>query len=310
MLMSELWPRWLRTKALMLSPTTLSLYEEHVRFHLNPAFGARDLAGITEDDILGFIETKRRTLARNTVSTQVNLLRQVFAYAVARGFVPASPLQAIRFAAKAKSSGKALNEQQAGAFLDAAKRSRYYPLYLLALSSGLRRGELMGLRWQDIDWGTATLHIRETCTYLCSSSKWITKEPKSKAGLRPVQIPATVLAALRDMYDRRNPLDGRVFAGRNYKPWSIQHIVARDLPRVCASAGVPKLRLHDLRHTHATLLLQMKFSPRAVQERLGHSNVAFTLSIYGHVLPGAGAEMAMALQSKWFDTALGEENRT
>lgn len=296
----ELWEKWLRTKALNLSPTTLALYEGHVRIHLNPVFGSRLIQGITEDDILAYIAEKRKTLHRNTVARQLSMLHQAFAYAVSRNYLDHSPCTDIHLSTRLESAATVLDENQVRVFLREAWRSRYYPLYLVALCSGLRRGELLGLRWQDVDWKAGVLTVMETYVHIPSSNVWITKEPKSRSSRRRVAIPTTVLDTLRPMYERRTSLQTRVFTNPNGRSWCVRYIVSHDLRRVCRRAGLPKLRLHDLRHTYATLRLALRHSPRSVQESLGHASVAFTLAVYAHVLPGDGQQAAQELQARLF----------
>lgn len=301
MVMYDLWERWLRTKALVLSPTTLALYAGHIRTHLNPAFGDRPVSDLNEDDVLSYVATKRAVLHRNTVARQLSMLHQVCAYAVNRQMISQSPCEHVHLSTRLQPTATVLDEEQVRTFLREAWRSRYYPLYLLALCTGLRRGEIMGLRWQDVDWTTGSVLICETFVHIPSSNTWITKEPKTQRGRRRVEVPRIVLDILRPMYDRRTSRQGKVFTNPDGRPWSVRYIVSRDLPKVCARAGVPKLRLHDLRHTYATLRLNsLHHNPRAVQESLGHSRVEFTLAIYAHVLPGDGSRAAQELQAKLF----------
>lgn len=298
--MRDLWVRWLNTKALHLSPTTHALYECHVRVHFDPAFGDRPVASITEDDILSYIGAKQKVFHRNTTARQLSLLHQVFEYARSRQLIDASPCTGIRLSARIEPAATVLSEEQVHVFLREAWRSRYYPLYLVALCSGLRRGELMGLRWQDVDWNDGSLLVWETYVHIPSSNTWITKEPKSPKSRRRVTVPAAALKVLRSMYERRSSRQHRVFTNPDGRPWPVRYIVDKDLAAVCRRAGLPKLRLHDLRHTYATLRLSMRHSPRSVQESLGHSTVAFTLTVYAHVLPGDGHQAAQELQARLF----------
>lgn len=298
MTMHGLWERWMLVKGLNLAKTTLSNYDWHIRTHLGPDLGERTITSVTEADILRYINTKLVTLSRNTVSQQVTILHQALAYAVEHGLLSHSPCAGIRLGARPRQIAKVLDTTQVQTFLKEAWRSRYYPIYVLAIYTGLRRSELIGLRWEDVEWENSVLHIREAIVRLPTSSTWITKEPKSRTSRRSVEVPPIVLQVLRPLYDRRTTAQIRILSHPDGRRWPIDHIVGYDLPRICQRAGLPGLRLHDLRHTHATLLLKMKFSPRAVQERLGHSNVAFTLTIYGHVLPGTGKEMAIELENR------------
>lgn len=301
MVMRDLWTRWLQVKALRLSPTTLALYQGHVDVHLNPSFGDRPVASIDEDDILAYVAEKRKVLHHNTAARQLSMLRQGFEYAVSRRLIDRNPCANIHLSTRLEPVATVLDEEQVRVFLREAWRSRYYALYLVALCGGLRRAELLGLQWQDVNWKEGSLLVRETVVHLPKPSRWLTKEPKSRTSRRRVILPPEALSVLRQMYERRTSLQTRIFTHPDGRLWSARYIVGRDLPAVCRRAGLPRLRLHDLRHTIASLRLAWRHSPRAVQEFLGHSSVAFTLAVYAHVLPGDGQQAAMDIQKRLFE---------
>jgi integrase len=170
----------------------------------------------------------------------------------------------------------------------------------------MRQGELLGLRWSDIDFLHGTGSIQQTMYRLGGTILF--KEPKTARARRSVALPAALIAALRDHRESqagmRRVLGSEyedhdlVFCQPNGKPLHAHNIVQRDFRQVIYRAGLPRIRFHDLRHTHATHLLRAGVHPKVVQERLGHSTPAFTLAVYSHVLPGMQEEAARALSSR------------
>ncbi len=214
-----------------------------------------------------------------------------------------------------------LDEEQVRLFLAEAKRSScYYPLYLTATLTGMRAGELLGLRWQDVDFTMGTVSIQQTFYRLGGSKKekrsaqMLFKEPKSAKSRRAIALPPVVVAELRVLREaareRRRLLGAGyhdydlVFAQPNGKPLHLNDIRRGDFRETLKRAGLPRIRFHDLRHCHATLLLRLGVNPKVVQERLGHSTPAFTLHVYSHVLPGMQEEAARALAERLLGSAV------
>jgi integrase len=187
------------------------------------------------------------------------------------------------------------DDEQVRLFLAEAKRtSAYYALYLTALTTGMRQGELLGLRWKDVDLAAGVASVQQTLYRL--GKTLLTKEPKSARSRRPVALPPLLVVTLREVQEiqatRRRDLGsayvdhGLIFCQPDGKPLHAHNVSQRDFRRVVKRAGVPRIRFHDLRHCHATLLLQQGVHPKVVQERLGHSTITMTLDTYSHVLPG------------------------
>jgi len=199
------------------------------------------------------------------------------------------------------------DEEQVRLFLAEARRSsKFHDLYLTAILTGMRQGELLGLRWRDIDFTLGVASVRQT--FLRIGGRKLFKEPKSGKSRRPVALPPMLVEVLRGLSkqrtDQRNTLGTEyqdhdlVFSQPNGEPLHAHNIVQRDFNKTIKKAGLPRIRFHDLRHTHATHLLRSGIHPKIVQERLGHSNPAFTMQIYSHVLPGMQEEAAQKLEER------------
>jgi integrase len=194
---------------------------------------------------------------------------------------------------------RAWTAAEARRFLEHVADDRLYAMWALFLATGLRRGEIAGLRWADVDLDRANPSVRRSRV----SVAWHVhdSEPKTRASRRAVSLDARVVAILRA--HRRHQLEerlawgaawidsGYVFTRENGEPLHPETI-ATSFPSLVAGAGVSKIRLHDLRHTSASLALAAGIHPKIVCERLGHSSIAITLDLYSHVAPGLQAEAA------------------
>jgi integrase len=178
-------------------------------------------------------------------------------------------------------------------FLAESARDGYHPYWLLAATTGMRRGEVLGLRWQDVDMARSTLTVRQTVTVGASGAP-IFQEPKTPKARRTVTVPGEVIAALRD--HKRSQNLRRLALGEAWREYDLIFTVAaggpinptnlrRNLLAIAKRADVPLLNIHALRHSHSTLLLQAGENPEVIQERLGHADIRTTLGTYGHVLP-------------------------
>ena len=187
-------------------------------------------------------------------------------------------------------------------FLEATSEDRLYALYLLTIHTGLREGEVLGLRWQDIDLERGVLSVRQTVVRI--GAKIAIGQPKSKNSYRTVALSNTVVQALKS--HRRIILSEQLQAGSRYEsndlvfPTTLGTLMnpsnlRREFIKAKKKANVPDIRFHDLRHTSATLMLAGGVHPKVVSERLGHHTASFTLDKYSHVLPNMQEEASNTL---------------
>ena len=184
------------------------------------------------------------------------------------------------------------------AFLDAISDHYLYPLYLLAATTGMRRAELAGLVWRNVDLDTARLTVSQQL--LSVEYKLIDSDLKTPTSRRTIDLDPHTVTQLR--LHRRHQLEDRMATGRRHKDGYVfakpdgspihPDLISQTLERLLAKIDLPRIRLHDLRHTHATILLQQGINPKVVSERLGHASVSFTMDVYQHVLPGMQAQAA------------------
>jgi integrase len=194
-----------------------------------------------------------------------------------------------------------LDAEQARKILEAACGNRLEALYVLAVTAGLRIGELLGLIWEDIDLDAETLRVRRTKSRAKTGPTFTA--PKNGKG-RQLRLTRRAVESLKSHKAAQNAErlgigdlwqdNGLVFCTMGGKPLDFQNLRATSFKPLLKKAGLPDIRFHDLRHTCATLLLSRGHHPKLVQELLGHSSVAMTLDRYSHVLPGTGDQTAAA----------------
>jgi integrase len=198
-----------------------------------------------------------------------------------------------------------LSEAEARTFLKAAKESgdRFEALYVLAITTGLRRGELLGLSWDDADLEQGTLRVGRALVR--ERGRHTLGETKTRRGRRQVNLTPRTVAVLKD--HRARQLEqraeragmyadhGLIFSSEIGTPLNPENLVKRSFKPLLKRAGLPEIRFHDLRHTCATLLMGRGVHPKLVQELLGHATIAMTLDTYSHYLPSMGNQASGAM---------------
>jgi integrase len=284
---------------LQVGPTAQS-YEHTIKGHISPALGHIPLARLSAPTIQRYLgEILKTGLSSTTVRYQAAILNEALHHAVRWGQLARNPMEFVDLPRRSRVEMKVWDEEQVGLFIgEARKSSRYYPLYLTAILTGARQGELLGLRWDDLNFllGSATIQR----TFYRLGKQQLVREPKTRHSRRTIPLPPVLLEELRRLREAQEKAktrlggkyqgQGLVFSQPNGKPLHSRNITQRDFRKVIERAKVPHIRFHDLRHCHATHLLQAGVNAKVVQERLGHHAASFTLSTYGHALPGMQEE--------------------
>lgn len=289
------------------SPRTKASYEMIIRRHIIPELGMIPLSQVEPRHLQALYSRQRargRVQGKGQLSSQTvrychSLVAEALGYAVKMGLIGrnvALAIDAPRVEHKAMST---LAPEDVPKFLEAAAETPYYAFFYTLLYTGMRRGEALALRWKNVDLGlpslsvTASLSVVETAYKLNGS--YVIKEPKTPHSRRQIALPPSLVLVLRQRraeQKRQGDLLGKaltdndfVFAhpdGTPLDPSTVSHALANIIRKV----GLPHIRLHDLRHTHATVMLKASVHPKVVSERLGHSSIRITLDTYSHVLPG------------------------
>lgn len=300
--------RWLTDYAKTnVAPKTYERYADIVRSHLKPALGHRPLAKLLPLDIQGhyskaLIEGRRDGrggLSPQTVLHHHRVLHVALKHAVRWQLLARNPTDAVEPPSPVQHKIRAFDEAETARLLTAAARSRLYRPILLAVTTGLRRGELLALRWDAVDLKRCVLSVREALEQTKAGLRF--KQPKTAKGRRQVDLPGLAVTHLRqhrtDQVQRKLLLgpayqeNGLVFPEPDGRPWAPDKFT-RAFHSLMRRAGFAGFRFHDLRHTHATQLLRQSIHPKVVSERLGHATVSITLDLYSHVLPGMQKEAA------------------
>lgn len=277
---------WLDLRAPGLALSTVSGYRRTIDRHVAPVIGAAPLAEISAADVLAVVSPLCSAGHTRAAQLALVLLRAALADAVRMGLIPSNPAAAVRSPHHTAREIRYWDAATVQRFLRASRASPLYCAWLLALCCGLRRGELLGLRWSDVDFGAAVLHVRNQ--RLTVDGVTVDKPPKSRAGRRDLPLPAPVLEALRAHRRAQSPLSAYVVANARGLPLSAQQLRGA-LSRACAAAGVPPLHLHGLRHSMATAAIAAGVDVKTLQTILGHAHYSTTADIYAHATDTARA---------------------
>jgi integrase len=300
----------LPAKKIALAHSTWDGYRPKIERHILPTLGSVPIRRLRPHHLEKLYDEKlhprngKRPLAPKTVLEIHLIIRGALNDAVRRGIVTRN-VALVAHAPKVRSIPKveqqAWTAQELGAFLREAAGHRLFPALWLLANTGLRRSELLGLQWVDVDLDAATLSINRglvSVGYELHESRGKTSNSRRAIDLDPTTV--AVLAAWKAWQKTERAAVGIqsekwVFADVNGNPIH-PHSISQAFERVVARAGVPKVRLHDVRHTHGTLLIKAGVPVKVVSERLGHGNPGFTIDTYQHVLPGMQAEAARVFE--------------
>lgn len=306
--------RWLEEVAtLSLRPTTLESYRTKIERHLIPALGHHRLTDLRPEHLQAYyaqaLQSARKdgrqgTLSPRTVQYCHAVLHRALKHAVRCDLIVRNPADAVTPPRPERTRGKTWSADEATKFLATAHADDLHALYVLAITTGMREGELLGLRWEDVDLTGQAVHVRQSLAYVRGQGLVFTPT-KTHRSQRAIELSAPAVDALRRhrkaQAERRLILGpdwhdiGIVFPGPFGRPMHPAHFYRWHFQRLVKRAGVPSIRFHDLRHTCATLLLASGVNPKVVQERLGHATISVTMDTYSHVLPGLQRAAAEAL---------------
>jgi len=306
--------RWLPVQEARLRTSTHDAYRRNIELHVIPALGKRQLDQLTPEDIDVFYAAllkggrKKRPgekgpakgLAPKTVHNIHVMLNKALGDAARKGSVVRNVValaDAPSLQARKRPEIKAWEIDQLVGFLDAIAPHRMAPAFCFAAHTGMRRGEVLGVRWRDLDLDAGRVSVRQSLVSV--AYKISISDVKTGTSRRTIDIDDAVVQVLKDWHKNRTEerdglepaSDDLVFVkadGTSMHP----DIFSQLFDRTVAKIDAPAISLHDLRHTHATLLLKAGVHVKVVSERLGHASVAFTMNVYQHVLPGMQSEAA------------------
>jgi integrase len=281
---------WLETSVTQrCRPSTVSSYRETVIRYIVPAIGKRQLAKLEPLEVSRMLSalTERGDLSPTTVRYAYAVLRIALGRGLKEGRVMRNVATLVDPPAKVRHELQPLTGAEARSLIAGTAEDRNGPLYALAITTGMRQGELLALRWVDIDLVAGTVAVRHTLQRRTHDLA----EPKTDRARRTLRLGVSAIATLRDHRNRQRLQVGRswtedayVFTSRAARPLDSRN-VTQDLQAALARLGLPRQRFHDLRHAYATLMLEDGEDLAVVSRSLGHADLSTTADVYAHLTP-------------------------
>jgi len=311
--------RWLPMKRAQIKHSTWDQYRRNVLIHVVPRIGQIPLQKLTPEDLDGFyaqlmVDGKRNGagggLAPRTVKIIHNMLHKALADAARKRTVlrnVADLADPPKPSASPPKEMRIWTPEQLRQFLTEIEHHRLYPAFFLSANTGMRRGEVLGLQWKDVDLDRARLSVRHQIVNV--DYEMIVEDLKTNAGRRTIDLDPRTVAMLHSW--RKAQLEEQMACGLRAAEDALvfakvdgtathPDIFSQIFERHVAKSALRRIRLHDLRHTHASILLKAGVPVKVVSERLGHSSPAFTMTVYQHVLPGMQSDAAAKFSAEVF----------
>jgi integrase len=309
--------RWLETAAKpKLREKSYRSYESLLRRYIRPELGDKILSTITPLDVqAAFQRIVDRGLSSRTIRYTHSVLRSAMRQAIRWRLLIQDPTEGVQLPRLGKREMRVLNAEQSRIFIRAALKTHYGPVFALALTSGMRPSEYLGLQWRDADWARGTVSIVRTLEK--TAGQWRFAETKRARSRRIVKLQHWVVGILRRLQATISKRGKRVapdepeliFRTATGRPINSDKL-AEKFKVILRHAGLPVIRLYDLRHTAATLALSAGVPPKVVAEQLGHASAAFTLDVYSHLLPHMQDEAAIKVEQILAGPSLLRHRRT
>ncbi len=287
--------KWLEFHRANVKPSSYDSYRSVVNSHLVKAFGDHALSAIARPSLRQFtadlLETGR---APKTARNVLTILHKILEDALEDGYLRSNPAHKFRKPKVSIERVDFLTPEEVHQFLNHVSPPMY-PLFLTAVMTGMRRGEILGLQRGDIDWHGGQIHVRRALY----KRRFVT--PKSRKGLRAIDMAPTLAHTLQGhLLAIADASDTLVFPAKRGKPLDPDNLVKREFQPALRRAELRQIRFHDLRHTYASLLINNNENIKYISEQMGHASVQITLDRYGHLFPNAKREAVMRLEKSLF----------
>ncbi len=289
---SDLWlESYAKTKT---KPSTLRSYQDIIKNHLTPVFGDYLLTDISTAMLQRYVAKRLDCVKPKTVINELVPLKKMLKHAVTWDYLKVNPADYVEKPRVEKEEMEILSPAEINKFLDCVT-PKYKPFFLTAVLTGMRRGELLGLQWGDIDWNHSQIHVRRSLW----QKKFVT--PKSKASVRRIDMSPTLALELKKHKLSSPPSDtDSVFCNPEGRPLNPDSLVKRQFLPALRRAKIRRIRFHDLRHSNVALRTEQGQNIKYIQNQLGHASIQTTLDRYGHLINDVNSE-----QAKKLDTILG-----
>lgn len=306
--------QWLDHTSSRVKARTLESYDGLIRLHLIPFFGKHLLTQITPQDIESFIShcMNKKGLSPRTTNYLLTVLKMLLAKARHWKLLRTDPAEEIRKLRQEREEMDYLKPQEVKILVEKADEP-YRTLFLTAVLTGMRRGEILGLQWGDIDWNGGLIYVRRNLAWQSKRSKgsiqsgrrWYYSTPKTKRSTRAIIMSPELRKALQihQINCPVSPYDA-VFCTSTGNPLDPDNMVKNQFAPTLERAGLRRIRFHDLRHTYATLLISQGENVKFVQAQLGHESAKTTLDTYSHLMPENNQRSGAALDQQIFGSPL------
>ena len=314
MKLSEWLERWLEGRKSTLAYNTFKSYKSKIKKHLNPVLGDISLKDLKARHIQEMLNHKlehgklngKGGLAPVSVNLLYRILHAALEQAVKENLLPSNPCKAVETPKERNREMETWNSQQVNKFLEAAEESKHHALFYIALNTGMRRGELIGLTWEDIDLDKQKIEVKRQMVRTDNGLEF--KEVKSEASKRTIPLTDNVVKFLKSHKIKQG--EKKLSAGAAYNDRDLVfcnkagHAIDstnlnREFKRVIERAKVPDIRFHDLRHTFATLFIENGGAIKTLQQILGHTSVTITMDTYSHVTEEMLSEAAQNIDEMY-----------
>jgi integrase len=310
-----------------LSPRTAEVYISKLRCHVIPHLGNLLLRNLKPEDLQRLYATLIKTgrcrdgcpLSNRTVHHIHVILSNALDHALKWELITRNPAKAVRPPKVERREMRAWNGDQVVCFLEKTRSNidyvMYFELFYIDFATGMRLSEILALRWNDVDLDTGEIRINRT-VYQLNDGSIVYGSPKSVRSRRTIVLPPSAIEVLRRHYQAQTAYrtmlgltlneDDFIFTrpdGRPFRPGTI----GQAFRRMVKHTDLPPIRFHDIRHTHASLLIQQRVNPKVIQERLGHASIQTTFDTYGHLYPGTQQAAADIFDREVLEGALPKQ---
>jgi integrase len=286
-------PLWIESYAKSkVKPSTLRSYRDIINNHLKPVFEDFLLSNITTAMLQKHVAQRLENVKPKTVINEIVVLKEMFKHAIRWGYLKVSPAAYVERPRVEKEEMDILTPDEIRLFLDQVT-PKYKPFFLTAILTGMRRGELLGLQWGDIDWNHNQIHVRRSLW----KGQFVT--PKSKTSMRRIDMSPYLTIELKKhmMASPFKELDNLVFCNEEGKSSDPDALIKRQFLPALRRAKIRQVRFHDLRHTNVALRIEQGQNIKYIQHQLGHASIQTTLDRYGHLIKDVNTEQAKKLDS-------------
>lgn len=269
-----------------LKPKTIDSYKYIIEKHIKPEIGYLKLTQVRPDHLQYLYSKKLESgLSKRTVQYIHAVIRRALNLAVKWGLIVRNPTDVVSAPKPPKKALKLLTEEQTIIFLEFVKNHRWYPIYLIGVATGMREGEILGLRWEDVDFKSSSISVNQTVESI--RGRLSIGQPKTDKSMRTIPVPGFAM----DVLKANQKVAGLIFTTSTGKPISPRNLL-RHFHATLKKLGFERVTFQSLRHFHASYLLKENIHPKVVQERLGHSTITLTMDTYSSIMPGIQEEAA------------------